>query len=54
MRSSRHPEQERIPTTRRGEDAPPQKSSAQMSSVEHFLSDYAPIDHTATPVAPGR
>jgi hypothetical protein len=59
MRSSRHPEREQTPTSRRGEDAPAERTSAesssiQLSSIEHFLCDYAPVDRPPTPATSRR
>jgi hypothetical protein len=44
MRGSRQSQQERIPTTRRGDDPPVVvKTAEEMTAVEHFLSDYAAV-----------
>ena len=53
MRSSRNPERDHLPESRR-EDAPEEKTSAEMSSIEHFLRDYARVGRPPTPTGSRR
>lgn len=52
MGGIRHTEEDPLPATGRGEDPPAEKTSSEMTSIEHFLSDYAAVP--AEPALPHR